>query len=328
MQGGRPISFMSKILSQKNQAMSVYEREFLVVLMVVQKRRNFLLGHRFIIRTDQKSLKYLLDQKAMSPIQQKWITKLLGPGYDIEYRKGTKNRTVVALSRVQETEKECVSITTITPLWIQEVIASYNGDSHCSKILSDLEGNHLSHPGYTVVSGLLRYKGRVVVGANSDFRVNILVAMYSSSYGGHSGVTGTYMRLKSLLFWPKMKDDVISFVKKCDICKLNKPNSGPMPGLLQPLPIPEQAWTHISMDFVEGLPNSMGKNVILVIVDRLTKYGYFLALSHPYIAQGTAKLFLDHIYKLHGLPVSILTDRDKIFTSSFWRELFKALGYS
>lgn len=80
------------------------------------------------------------------------------------------------------------------------------------------------------------------------------------------------------------------------------------------------------MDFVEGLPVSMGKTIILVVVDRLTKYGHFLALSHPYTAQGTAKLFLDNIYKLHGLPVSILTDRDKNFTSSFWRELFKALG--
>lgn len=134
------------------------------------------------------------------------------------------------------------------------------------------------------------------------------------------------MRLKSFFFWAKMKGDVTSFVSRCDVCRQNKPESGPTPGLLQHLPIPEHAWTHISMDFVEGLPNSMGKNVILVIIDRLTKYGHFLALSHPYTAQGTAKLFLDHIYRLHGLPVSILTDRDKIFTSSFWRELFKALG--
>lgn len=115
-------------------------------------------------------------------------------------------------------------------------------------------------------------------------------------------------------------------VKNCEVCHKNKNDSGPSPGLLQPLPIPDQAWTHINMDFIEGLPMSGGKNVILVVVDRFTKYGHFLALSHPFTAQMVAKSFLDHIYKLHGLPVSILTDRDKVFTSHFWKELFKILG--
>lgn len=127
----------------------------------------------------------------MSPLQQKWITKLLGLDYDIEYRKGTENRAADALSRVQETEVGCHAITTITHLWIQEAIASYQEDPYCTKILNELEENHLSHPGYTVVSGLLRYKGKIVLGLGSDFRAKILEAMHSSSYGGHSGITGT-----------------------------------------------------------------------------------------------------------------------------------------
>jgi hypothetical protein len=80
------------------------------------------------------------------------------------------------------------------------------------------------------------------------------------------------------------------------------------------------------MDFMEGLPRSEGKGAIMVIVDRFMKYGHFITLAHPFIAQKVAKIFLDHIYKFHGLPATILTNRDKIFTSMFWRELFRHLG--
>jgi hypothetical protein len=92
--------------------------------------------------------------------------------------------------------------------------------------------------------------------------------------------------------------------------------------LLQPLPIPDAAWQMVSMDFIKGLPQSGAVNCVLVVVDKFTKYAHFLPLKHPYSAQSIAKVFLDNVYKLHGLPLSIVSDRDTIFTSTFWKELF------
>lgn len=80
------------------------------------------------------------------------------------------------------------------------------------------------------------------------------------------------------------------------------------------------------MDFIEGLPKSEGKKVIMVVVDRLTKFAHFLALSHPYTTRNVAQLFLDNVFKLHGFPTTIISDRDPIFVSKFWKELFKLQG--
>lgn len=107
---------------------------------------------------------------------------------------------------------------------------------------------------------------------------------------------------------------------------MTKPEHIHTPGLLQPLPIPSEAWTSVGIDFITGLPKSDGKEVIMVVVDRLTKYAHFLPLSHPYTALTVAQAFLENVYKHHGLPTSIITDRDPIFTSRFWQELMNLIG--
>uniref|UniRef100_A0A803L3P1 Integrase catalytic domain-containing protein n=1 Tax=Chenopodium quinoa TaxID=63459 RepID=A0A803L3P1_CHEQI len=142
---------------------------------------------------------------------------------------------------------------------------------------------------YAIQDGLLRRKGKLVVGPDDELKVAILQ-------------------------W------------NCLVCQANKSENAASPGLLQPLPIPQEVWVDISMDFIGGLPVSFGKTVIFVVVDRFSKYAHFMALSHPYTALEVAQSYLDCVFKLHGWPRSIVSDRDAVFLSNFWRALFELQG--
>lgn len=140
--------------------------------------------------------------------------------------------------------------------------------------------------------------------------------------GGHSGIHATYHRVKSLFAWPKLKQTVTTFVQQCQVCQQAKVEHVKLSGLVNPLVVPDQAWSTVSLDFIEGLPKSGRYDVILVVIDKFSKYGHFLPLSHPYTAIQVAQTYFNNFYKLHGLPKAIINDRDRIFTSTLWQQLF------
>jgi transposase InsO family protein len=126
--------------------------------------------------------------------------------------------------------------------------------------------------------------------------------------------------------WKGLKEDVINHVKECTTCQANKNEHTHPAGLLQSLPIPEHKWESISMDFIIGMPKTQGKDYIFVVVDRLTKFANFLAIAIDFSAAQVAELFFREIFKLHGLPKTIVSDRDSKFMSTFWQELFRLVG--
>nr|XP_027124372.1 uncharacterized protein LOC113741087 [Coffea arabica] len=229
-----PIAFLSKTLSAKNLGLSVYEKE-------------------------------LLALKLNTAFQHKWMTKLLGLDYVIQYKK--------------------------------ELQKSYEDDTHYQDIIAKLVLDPNSHNDYTLVDGILKYQGRIYVGEAGNIREQVIRALHASAIGGHSGQRNCWQKIRNLFYWPGIRQEVVSF-----------------------------AWSHIATDFIEKLPKSQGYDTILVVIDRFTKFGHFIRLTHPFTAKEVAQAFLDNIYKLHGLPESIITDRDKIFTSKFWKELFKLVG--
>lgn len=117
-----------------------------------------------------------------------------------------------------------------------------------------------------------------------------------------------------------MKQDLYSYIRCCDI---NKGENVVYPGLLQPLLISDRAWQDISMDFIMGLSKETGKEDIFIVVDRLSKSSHFMTLKHPYSVLDVAQLFMDGVFKLHGMHETIISDRDVTITSKFWKELFK-----
>jgi hypothetical protein len=212
------------------------------------------------------------------------------------------------------------------PYWVQEVMNSYTTDSEMVALLQQLAIQSPNEKGYILEHGIIKLQGRVVIGANLALQTKLIAQLHDTPVGGHSGIQATYQRVKKLYYWSGMKLAVELYVRQCPICQQAKHTNTKPAGLLQPLPPPDAPWEQITMDFIEGLPLSDNANVILVVVDRLTKYAHFLPLKHPYTATSVAKVYMDNIVKLHGVPLTIISDRDKVFTSAFWRELIRAVG--
>ncbi|WVZ20256.1 hypothetical protein V8G54_007578 [Vigna mungo] len=213
----------------------------------------------------------------------------------IRFRPGKENHVADALSRRQY----------FMATWETEV----QHDPKLVSLIQELLLNPNAREGYELKKGRLFYHGTLVLPRNFSRIPSIIKELYESPIRGHSGYFRTFKRVAGVLYWEGMKQDIKEFVMWCAVCQCNKTETLAPTGLLQPLPIPTQ-----------------GKDTILVVVDRLTKYAHFLALTHPFTAVQVTHLFIKEVVKLHGFPSTIVSDRDKLFLSTFWHELFRQAG--
>jgi hypothetical protein len=136
-----------------------------------------------------------------------------------------------------------------------------------------------------------------------------------------------YLDLKEKYWWYGLKRDVAEYVALCDTCQRVKAEHQRPAGLLQPMQVPEWKWEEVGMDFITGLPRTQrGYDSIWVIVDRLTKVAHFLPVKTNYDGAKLAKLYMDRIVSLHGVPKKIVSDRGTQFTSQFWHKVHESLG--
>lgn len=327
MQKQHPIAFLSRALGPRHQGLSTYEKESLAIILAVEHWRPYLQHAEFFIRTDHRSLSFLDDQRLTTPWQHKALTKLLGLRYKIIYKKGVENGAADALSRFpSDSVLELSAVSSIVPDWIKEVIDGYATDlDACCKVRT-LCISADAVPDFSLKDGVLYFKNRMWIGNNTAVQQKILANLHNAPVGGHSGINVTYQRIKQLFAWPHLRTTVVQFVAACSICQQAKSEHVKYPGLLQSLPVPDHAWQIVSLDFIEGLPKSATFTCILVAVDKFSKYSHFVPLAHPFTAMDVAEAYMQFIHKLHGLPQSLISDRDRIFTSTLWTTLFRLAG--
>ena len=234
-QGGRPIAFLSQALSLRAQNKSAYERELMAIVFAVQKWRHYLLGRHFVILTDQKSLKFLTDQRLLGEDQLKWTAKLMGLDFEIRYRPGFENKAADALSR----QMMFGAISQLhSALW-QQVDEEVRRDPHLNSIVQQLLVDEAAVPGFQLQGNRLFANGKVVLPPSSSQIPLLLAEFHDSPMGGHSGFLRTYKRLAAVVTWKGMKKTVKDYVAACQICQKNKYEALAPGGLLQPLPIPD-----------------------------------------------------------------------------------------
>jgi hypothetical protein len=204
MQQGQPIAYLSKALGDKHKNLSIYEKEFLALIMAIEKWRPYLQRQEFMILIDHRSLSYLNEQNLYFDMQRKAMTRLMGLQFKICYKQGKENLVADALSRVAHM-MALQAVSQVQPQWILEVLNFYATDAQAQELLSQLAVSSPNSSGFSLDKGLIREGPLIWIGNNSALQTKLIAAFHSSAIGGHSGVNATYHRLKNLFLWNGMK---------------------------------------------------------------------------------------------------------------------------
>lgn len=318
IQRRHPIAFESRKLTEIERHYSIYDKEMLAIMHALEKFQQHIVCGKFHVKTDHNSLHYYMNQIYLNNQQQKWMSKIQAYEFDIEYVKGTHNIVADALSR-----HPCLNtITSITKEWKNHIIPKYAKDYLANEIL----GGRIPNDEYKVNEDIILYKNRVYLLDNSRMKDNILREYHDKPLVGHQGYYKTYKQIQERYSWKGLKKDVLKHVQECMICQQNKVEQEHLASLLKPLPIPNQKWESISMDFITGLPKLYVKDCIYVIVYRNTKYTHFFAISTNYSVVQIEEVFFKEVFRLHGLPINIVSDKDNLFLRQFWQEHFSLAG--
>ncbi|KAI3786636.1 hypothetical protein L1987_40460 [Smallanthus sonchifolius] len=259
--------------------------------------------------------------------QRRWVELLNDYDCAIRYHPGKANVVADALSRKETKPKRVRALQLTIHPGLPDRIRSAQIEALKEDNLP-LEGTRDMEAQLEVKSDGIRYfVERIWIPVFGNLRELFMDEAHKSRYSIHPGSDKMYHDLKVLYWWPKMKADITTYVSKCLTCAKVKVEYQKPSGLMQQPEIPMWKWEQISMDFFTKLPRTpTGCDTIWVIVDRLTKSAHFLAIKETDKMDKLTRIYLKEVVSWHGVPISIISDRDARFTSRFWQSLHKALG--
>ena len=320
LQEGKPVAYFSEKLSGSVLNYSTYDKELYALVRTLETWQHYLWPKEFVIHSDHESLKHIRSQGKLNRRHAKWVEFIESFPYVIKHKKGKENIIADALSRrytlLNQLDYKIFGLETIKDQYVHD--ADFKDVLlHCK------DGKGWNK--YIVSDGFVFRANKLCIPASS-VRLLLLQEAHGGGLMGHFGAKKTEDILAGHFFWPKMRRDVVRLVARCTTCQKAKSRLNPH-GLYLPLPVPSAPWEDISMDFVLGLPRTRkGRDSVFVVVDRFSKMAHFIPCHKTDDATHIADLFFREIVRLHGVPNTIVSDRDAKFLSHFWRTLWAKLG--
>ncbi|KAI2642467.1 Transposon Tf2-6 polyprotein [Labeo rohita] len=309
-----PCSFFSRKFNPTQQRYGVGDRELLAIKWALEEWRHWLQGggDPFTVWTDHQNLTVIRQTKQLNPRQARWALFFEHFNFHLSYWPGSKNTKADAISRQHQRDTISSEPAPVLPPHIILGPLQWGLEERVR------QSHGLEPPPPETPTGRLFVPDHL--------RKEVLQWGHDSTLAGHQGVQKTISFIDRAFWWRTLRRDVQEYVQACNICARSKTSNSPSTGELQPLPIPKRPWSHISVDFVTGLPDSQGKNTILTIVDRFSKAVHLVALTGLPSAKTTAELILEHVVRLHGFPKDIVSDRGPQFTAKFWQAFCRLVG--
>lgn len=348
-----PVAYASKALTAAEKNYAIRDKELLAQVYALEHWRVYLLGARFEVVTDHASLRTLDEQDLKTARIARWVARLQDYDYGVTYTKGRDN-IADALSRLPSRSAEDGGASSLqqpevaAPVRVaveaqvqardKERVQQLHGDKYFGPIVELLQGTMVGSPSLKLQRRVRRYfiDGEHLYLREDDgtrrrcipraARQLMLQEYHDTPLGGHQGVNRMYAAMRPTLFWPKMAGDIRRFCRTCELCQRNKAAQRIPHAPSEPLETPSLPWESVSLDFMDLPMSTRGHDSVLVVTDRFSGMLHCVPTTRTATARDTVDLMLTEVVRLHGVPRSIVSDRDVRFTSELWASLWEALG--
>lgn len=339
-ESAHPMAFDSMQLKGAEKNYPIHEKELLTIIRALKKWRSDLLGSQISVYTDHRTLENFNTQKDLSRRQLRWQEFLSQYEMDIVYIRGEDNTVAIALSRLPPatfpSESDSLDAAPVSPIWtansvntvllittdssvLDAIRDGYKTDEFCARAIKS------KMPAFSESNGLWYISDRLLIPRVGDIREHLFRMAHDSL--GHFSADKSYATLRDAYYWPNMRRNLKqAYIPSCPDCQQNKACTTRKAGPLHPLPVPDAQGDCIAMDFVGPLPVDKGYDCILIITDRLGADIRIVPTRIDISAEDLAIIFFDNWFCENGLPADIVSDRDKLFLSRFWKALHKLTG--